>query len=106
MTLSAVPQNASGEGRMKQLRLRKVYIQLRVPRARAEIAELATKKKNLSGMGETKKEGVEELIYTNQHLLALRKELDSLEQERKAVLQGLKETKRQEADKPLPHSNA
>ena len=95
MTLPVVPQNASDEGRMKQLRLRKVYIQLRVPRARAEITELATKKKNLNGTGEAKKETVEELIYSNQHLLVLRKELESLEQERKTVLQGLKETKRQ-----------
>ena len=106
MTSPVVPQDASGEGHMKQLRLRKVYIQLRIPRVKAEITALATKKKTLNGTGEAKKEVVDELIYSNQHLIALRKELESLEQERKAVLHDLKETKLQEADKPLPRSSA
>jgi len=101
MTSPVVQQDASGEGQMKHLRLRKVYIQLRIPRVKAEITELATRKKNLNGTGDAKKEVVEELIYSNQHLIALRKELESLEQERKSVLQDLKETKLQEGGKAL-----
>ena len=101
MTLPVVPQDVSDEGHMKNLRLRKVYTQVRIPRVKAEIAELATRKKNLNGTGEAKKEVVEELIYSNQHLIALRKELESLEQERKAVLQDLKATKLQEGGKTL-----
>jgi hypothetical protein len=82
----------------KRLRSRKVYIQLRIPRLKAEITALAMKKKNLNGTGDAKKEVVEELIYSNQHLLALRKELESLEQERKTVLQGLKEIRLQKKE--------
>jgi hypothetical protein len=101
MTSQAVPQDeSSAEEQMKRLRLRKVYIQLRIPRVKAEIAALATRKKALNGTGEAKKEVVEELIYSNQHLIALRKELESLEQERKAVLQDLKEVRLYETGKP------
>ena len=84
----------------KRLRSRKVYIQLRIPRVRAEIAAIATRKKAMSESGgEATKELTEERIYSNQHLVALRKELESLEQERKTVLQGLKEIRLQEKEK-------
>jgi len=89
----------SAEGQ-KRLRSRKVYIQLRIPRVRAEIAAIATRKKAMSESGgEATKELTEERIYSNQHLVALRKELESLEQERKTVLQGLKEIRLQEKEK-------
>ena len=91
------------EGQIKQLRLRKIYIQLRLPRVKSEISALATRKKELGGSaGEASKEVVQELIYSNQHLVALRKEYESLEQERKSVLAGLREIKSQETAKPRP----
>lgn len=104
MTSQTVPQdNSSTEGQIKQLRLRKVYIRLRIPRVKEEIATLASRKKTLSnGSGEANKE-VEELIYANQHLLVLRKELAALEQERKAVLENLRGFKQQGMGTPLPH---
>ena len=102
MSAQAAPQDPSAEEQMKRLRLRKVYIQLRIPRVKAEIAAVATRKKamNESG-GEASKEVVEERIYSNQHMVALRKELQSLEQERKTVLQGLREIKLQETGKAV-----
>jgi len=102
MPAQAAPQDPSAEEQMKRLRLRKVYIQLRIPRVKAEIAAVATRKKamNESG-GEASKELVEERIYSNQHMVALRKELQSLEQERKTVLQGLREIKLQETGKTV-----
>ena len=61
---------------------------------------MATRKKAMKESGgEASKELTEERIYSNQHLIALRKELESLEQERKAVLHDLKETKLQEKEK-------
>lgn len=106
MPAQAAPQDPSAEEQMKRLRLRKVYIQLRIPRVKAEIAAVATRKKamNESG-GEASKEIVEERIYSNQHMVALRKELQSLEQERKTVLQGLKEIKLQETGKTVRASS-
>lgn len=105
MTSQAVPQdNSSTEGQIKQLRLRKVYMRLRIPRVKEEIATLASRKKTLSnGSGEANKEVVEELIYANQHLLVLRKELAALEEERKAVLENLRAFKQQGMGMPLPH---
>lgn len=99
---AAAPQDPSAEEQTKRLRLRKVYIQLRIPRVKAEIAAVATRKKamNESG-GEASKELIEERIYSNQHMVALRKELQSLEQERKAVLQGLRDIKLQETGKTV-----
>ncbi|HEX3430349.1 MAG TPA: hypothetical protein VHT03_05635 [Rhizomicrobium sp.] len=85
---------------MRRLRLRKVYIQLRIPRVKAEITAVATRKKAMNDSGgEASKEMIEERIYSNQHLVALRKELQSLEDERKTVLQALREFKMQEAGK-------
>ena len=102
MPAQAAPQEPSAEEQIKRLRLRKVYIQLRIPRVKAEIAAVATRKKamNESG-GEASKELIEERIYSNQHMVALRKELQSLEQERKTVLQGLREIKLQETGKTV-----
>jgi len=102
----APPQEPSAEEQMKRLRLRKVYIQLRIPRVKAEITAIATRKKamNESG-GEASKELTEERIYSNQHLVALRKELQSLEQERKTVLQDLREIRLQETGKPVRASS-
>ena len=102
MPAQAAPQDPSAEEQMKRLRLRKVYIQLRIPRVKAEIAAVATRKKamNESG-GEASKELIEERIYSNQHMVALRKELQSLEHERKTVLQGLREMKLQETGKTV-----
>ena len=106
MPVQAAPQEPSAEEQMKRLRLRKVYIQLRIPRVRAEIAAIATRKKamNESG-GEASKELTEERIYSNQHLVALRKELQSLEQERKTVLQDLREIRLQETGKAVRASS-
>ena len=89
------------EDHVKQLRVRKVYIQLRIPRVKAEIAALVTRKKSLMNGSdhEVSKGNLEELIYTNQHMAALRKELEALEEERKTVLQGLRET-RSEKENP------
>jgi flagellar motility protein MotE (MotC chaperone) len=95
------------EDREKQPRLRKVYIQLRIPRVKAEIAALATRKKSLmNGSGqEASKGNIEELIYSNQHMAALRKELETLEEERKTVLQGLREMRleKEKATAGTPH---
>jgi hypothetical protein len=52
-----------------------------------------------SGNGASK-EAIEEMIYNNQHIVALRKELQSLEQERKTVLKALKEMRLQETAVP------
>jgi len=106
MPAQAAPQDPSADEQMKRLRLRKVYIQLRIPRVKAEIAAVATRKKamNESG-GEASKELIEERIYSNQHMVTLRKELQSLEQERKTVLQGLKDIKLQETGKPVRASS-
>lgn len=89
----------SAEGEIKRLRARKTYIQLRIPRVKAEITAIATRKKamNESG-GEASKELTEERIYSNQHLIALREELESLEQERKTVLQSLMKIRLQEKE--------
>jgi len=80
----------------KKLRLRKVYIKLRIPRVKAEIAKIAARKKamNESG-GEASKELVQERIYNNQHLAVLRNELESLEEEHESVLRDLKELRRE-----------
>jgi hypothetical protein len=97
MPVQAAPRDPSAEDQMRRLRLRKVYIQLRIPRVKAEIAAIATRKKAMNESGnEASKELTEERIYSNQHLVALRKELQSLEQERKTVLQGLREIRLQE----------
>ena len=106
MPVQAAPQETSTEEQMKRLRLRKVYIQLRIPRVKAEITAIATRKKamNESG-GEASKELTEERIYSNQHLVALRKELQSLEQERKTVLQDLREIRLQETGKTVRASS-
>lgn len=106
MPVQAAPQEPSAEEQMKRLRLRKVYIQLRIPRVKAEITAIATRKKamNESG-GEASKELTEERIYSNQHLVALRKELQSLEQERKTVLQNLREIRLQETGKSVRASS-
>lgn len=97
---AAAPQEPTAEEQAKRLRLRKVYIQLRIPRVKAEIAAVATRKRTMNETrGEVSKDLVEERIYSNQHLVALRKELESLEQERKTVLQGLREFKLQEPAK-------
>jgi len=106
MPAQAAPQDPSAEEQMKRLRLRKVYIQLRIPRVKAEIAAVATRKKamNESG-GEASKELIEERIYSNQHMVALRKELQSLEQERKTVLQDLREIRLQETGKAVRASS-
>jgi hypothetical protein len=97
MSGQAAPHDPSAEEQTKRLRSRKVYIQLRIPRVKAEITEVATRRKTLSG-GEASKEIIEERIYSSQHLVALRKELESLEQERKTVLQGLKEIRIKEPE--------
>jgi hypothetical protein len=102
MPAQAAPQDPSAEEQMKRLRLRKVYIQLRIPRVKAEIAAVATRKKAMTESGaEASKEVVEERIYSNQHLVALRKELQSLEQERKTVLHGLREIRLEETGKAV-----
>jgi hypothetical protein len=103
MTSQAAPHDdPTAEEQLKRLRSRKIYIQLRVPRARAEVTAITARKTTLveSG-GEASKEVLEERIYCNQHLLALRKELESLEQERKTVLQSLREVKMQQTGTPL-----
>ena len=106
MTSQAVPQDPSAEEQMKRLRTRKVYIQLRVPRVKAETAAVATQKKAMSEpRGEASREVIEERIYSNQHLVALRKELQALEDERKTVLQGLREIKLQGTGEPLRTSS-
>jgi hypothetical protein len=103
MTSQAAPQDPSSEEQLKRLRSRRVYIQLRIPRVKAEIAAVATQKKAMSEpRGEASKEVIEERIYSNQHLVALRKELESLEQERKTVLQGLREIRIKETGKAGP----
>ena len=87
-------EHAAVGDQIKSLRLRKVYIKLRIPRVRAEIAAIAAQKKALNESGaEPSPEIVHERVYSNQHLLALRAELASLEEERKSVLQALKESK-------------
>jgi hypothetical protein len=102
MQAQVAPQDPSAEEQMRRLRLRKVYIQLRIPRVKAEIAAVATRKKTMNESGgEASKELIEERIYSNQHLVALRKELQALEHERKTVLQGLREIRLQETGKAV-----
>jgi hypothetical protein len=102
MPAQAAPQDPSAEEQMRRLRLRKVYIQLRIPRVKAEIAAVATRKKAMNESGsEASKELIEERIYSNQHLVALRKELQALEQERKTVLSGLREIRLEETGKAV-----
>lgn len=82
------------EEQRKQSRLRKVYIQLRIPRVTAEIAAITKRKKAMKESGgNMSKEVVEELVYSNQHIVALRNELESLQHERNAVLQSLADFK-------------
>ena len=101
MSAQAVLQDASGDEPMKRLRSRKIYIELRIPRVKTEIAAIATRKKAIKEPGsENSRKVLEEMIYNNQHLLVLRKELQSLEQERETVLQGLKDIRLQETGKP------
>jgi hypothetical protein len=102
MPVQAAPQDPPAEEQLKRLRLRKIYIQLRIPRVKTEISAVSTLKKTLNESGgEATKEVIEERIYSNQHLAALRKELESLEQERKVVLLGLREIKLQETAKAV-----
>jgi predicted nucleic acid-binding Zn-ribbon protein len=99
MPTQAAPQ-VSAEEQMKRLRVRKVYIQLRIPRVKGEIAAIATRKKATNEPGaEASKESIQERIYSNQHLVALRNELQSLEQERKTVLHDLQELRLQGTEK-------
>jgi predicted nucleic acid-binding Zn-ribbon protein len=106
MTEQAAPRDPSAEEQTKRLRSRKVYIQLRIPRVKAEIAAVATRKKAMNEPGsEASKELIEERIYSNQHLVALRKELESLEQESKTVLQSLREIRTKETGKPMDVGN-
>ena len=100
MTSQAAPKDDSSTEEQKRLRSRKIYIQLRIPRVKAEISAIATRKKAMKESGgDATKELTEERIYSNQHLVALRKELQSLELERKTVLEGLKEIRLQEKEK-------
>ncbi|HLY06620.1 MAG TPA: hypothetical protein VKR31_12825 [Rhizomicrobium sp.] len=93
-------QEQSDNDQVKRFRSRKIYIEHRIPRVKAEIAAIATRKRSLKESGgEASKHVIEEMIYNNQHLVALRKELQSLEQERKSVLKGLKEIRLQETGK-------
>ena len=63
MPVQAAPQEPSAEEQMKRLRLRKVYIQLRIPRVKAEITAIATRKKAMKESGgEASKELTEERI--------------------------------------------
>lgn len=103
MPAQVASQEPSGDEQAKGLRLRKVYIELRIPRVRTEIAAIAARKKamKVSG-GEASKEVLEEMIYNNQHLVALRKELQSLEQERETVLEGLRTIRLQKMQTASP----
>jgi len=94
-------EDSSAEEHVKRLRLRKVYIKLRVPRVKAEIAALATRKRALNQPGsDASKEVTEERIFNNQHMIALRTELESLGQEREALLNDLRKIRLQETETP------
>jgi hypothetical protein len=92
------PEDTPDE-RLKAFRVRKVYIDLQLPKVRDEIKSLITEKKNLDekphgdGPKAVIKEWAERKIYANQHLQSLRKELKALEEEREAVLKNLKAAK-------------
>ena len=103
MATEATSQHTAGDENLKRLRSRKVYIELRIPRIKAEITAIAGRKKNLKEAGnETSKEAVEEMIYNNQHLVSLRKELQALELERKTVFKDLRELRQQDTEKEMP----
>ena len=103
MTTESTSQHPAGDENLKRLRARKVYIELRIPRIKAEITAIAGRKKNLKESGhEASKEAVEEMIYNNQHLVTLRKELETLEQERKTVFKDLRELREQDTEKAVP----
>jgi hypothetical protein len=100
MTMQVAEDVSHVQDELKRARLRKVYIQLRIPRVRAEITSIAMRKKAMNEAGsDASKEVVEERIYNNQHLVALRKELESLEQERKNILGSLRKLKQEEKQK-------
>ena len=100
MTMQVAEEVSHVQDEMKRARLRKVYIHLRIPRVRAEITSIATRKKAINDAGaDASKDIVEERIYNNQHLIALRKELESLEEERKNILGSLRKLKQEEKQK-------
>lgn len=103
MPAQAAAHDPSANEPVKRLRFRKVYIELRIPRVRTEIAAIATRKKAMKESGgEASKEMLEEMIYNNQHLIALREELQSLERERKTVLKDLRKIRLQETERGGP----
>lgn len=103
MPAQAASQHPSAEEPVKRLRLRKVYIERRIPRVKTEIAAIAARKKVMKETGgEVSKEIIEEMIYNNQHLVALREELQSLERERKTILKDLRKIRLQETERGGP----
>lgn len=97
MSTSATSQDQIGNDPLKRFRFRKIYIELRIPRVKKEITAIATRKKAVKESGgEPSKDAIEEMIYNNQHLIELRKELQLLEQERKAVLKNLRDIRLQQ----------
>ena len=79
------------QAQLRQLRVRKVYIQLRIPKLRSELKQLLEQKKGLESPDQEKSRSIaEQKIYTNQHLIALRAELNKLSDEQKTVLEQLR----------------
>ena len=79
------------QAQLRQLRVRKVYIQLRIPKIRSELKQLLEQKRSFENPDREKSRSIaEQKLYTNQHLISLRVELQRLEAEQKTVLEQLR----------------
>jgi len=84
---------------LKQLRGRKVYVQLRAARVRDEIKSLVDQRKGFRDSSNAGKEGQphdlnQQKIYTTHELARLKSELKSLEEERGSIIGKLRENKK------------
>jgi hypothetical protein len=95
------PANQTISPEIRDLRSRKVYLQVRMPKVRAELKELADRrrqwsedsKKGPKAEGPAAKSLNEQRIYTVHELGRLQAELKALTEERKNVLEKLKTAK-------------
>ena len=96
----SIPANQV-DAELKLARQRKVYIEIQMPKLRAEIKEFAERRKIVdAGPQSTNAEATaREKIYIHQHLLSLRKNLEALEEERKSVIEFLKKASGQESSR-------
>lgn len=102
--VNPIASREAPERALKDLRGRKAYIDIRLPKVREEIKSLAAQRKTLAEEsregakpeGAQLKASIAKRIYTSHELDRLKSELASLQIERKTVLERLREAKDKE----------